>query len=382
MNRKGKFKCKINRIITLALAMILITGYVPMIDCSFNSTAWAEENEDAGGYPEIEVYLPEEYVITAPAGGTLADADIDKELASDNGYWEWMDKTTPVGNELGEKIFKAKYTTSGEKQTVENIEITVTVIPPYPPSSIDATEKITAEYGQTLADVSLEPLNGEYGGIWTWTQAGTTSVGNLGTKAFYAKFTASEGSAYSSSEYSSEIKISVVATTPKYSIPTDVKATFGQTLAEVIINNPSGSTSGSWNWMTPADLVGALGINIHKAKFTPSSSNYKTVENIDVSVSVSKGTPICVAPKNLTAGENQTLGEVEITNPEGNTEGVWEWIDGTQSVGELGKKTFKARFIPTDSNNYETVENIDVTVTVEIGTEAHPYIINTKKELN
>lgn len=77
-----------------------------------------------------------------------------------------------------------------------------------------------------------------------------------------------------------------------------------------------------------------------------------------------KEMPTCNAPTGVTATYGQTLSEITLTNPGGNTDGTWSWIDGTQSVGNVGEKNFKARFTPTDTDTYQTVSNIDVTVKV------------------
>lgn len=61
----------------------------------------------------------------------------------------------------------------------------------------------------------------------------------------------------------------------------------------------------------------------------------------------------------------QTLADVTLTNPDGNTAGTWAWADATTTgVGDAGNHTFKANFTPTDANNYNAVSNVVVTVTV------------------
>ena len=77
-----------------------------------------------------------------------------------------------------------------------------------------------------------------------------------------------------------------------------------------------------------------------------------------------KDSPICVAPTGLTATYGQTLANITLTNPAGNTAGTWTWAAPTTSVGNVGTKTFKATFTPTNTSEYVTVQNIDVSVTV------------------
>ena len=76
---------------------------------------------------------------------------------------------------------------------------------------------------------------------------------------------------------------------------------------------------------------------------------------------ITQATPTYTAPTGLTAKYGQTLADVNI----GATTG-WSWMDSTESVGDASTtpKTFKAKFAPTDTTNYKTVENIDVSVTV------------------
>ena len=78
----------------------------------------------------------------------------------------------------------------------------------------------------------------------------------------------------------------IVQGTPTYTIPTGLTAKYGQTLANIAL--PTG-----WSWMDSTQSVGDASTTskTFKAKFTPTDpTNYKTVENIDVSVAVGKAT--------------------------------------------------------------------------------------------
>ena len=78
-----------------------------------------------------------------------------------------------------------------------------------------------------------------------------------------------------------------------------------------------------------------------------------------------QSTPVCAAPTGSTAAFGSALSTITLTNPAGNTDGRWYWMDNTQKVGNVkdNPHTYKAKFVPTDTANYKTVENIDVTVT-------------------
>lgn len=76
--------------------------------------------------------------------------------------------------------------------------------------------------------------------------------------------------------------------------------------------------------------------------------------------------PTCVAPDGVTATYGQTLADIALNNPAGNTDGSWTWMQPETPVGNasMAAKTFKAKFTPSDGKTYFTMENIDVSVTV------------------
>ena len=83
-----------------------------------------------------------------------------------------------------------------------------------------------------------------------------------------------------------------------------------------------------------------------------------------VQVPLGKATPTVTAPTGVTATYGQTLTKLSpLTNPTGNPEGAWTWVNPSSSVGNVGTNTFRATFTPTDKEHYKTVE-ADVTVTV------------------
>ena len=76
-----------------------------------------------------------------------------------------------------------------------------------------------------------------------------------------------------------------------------------------------------------------------------------------VEFSIVKGTPVITVPTGLTAEYGQTLADVSL--PAGFT-----WKDETESVGEIGENTFKATFTPSDTDNYNTIDNVLIKVAV------------------
>ena len=94
--------------------------------------------------------------------------------------------------------------------------------------------------------------------------------------------------------------------------------------------------------------------------FTPAEGyeEYATATRT-VTIKVNKATPTFTVPTGLTAKYGQTLADV--TLPDG-----WSWMDSSESVGgaSTAAKTFQAKFTPKDTENYNTVENIELEVTV------------------
>ena len=82
-----------------------------------------------------------------------------------------------------------------------------------------------------------------------------------------------------------------------------------------------------------------------------------------VDFTIAKANPSYTVPGSLTAIYGKTLADV--TLPDG-----WTWKDNSASVGNVGTNTFKANFTPTDTENYNTVENVDVKVNVSKGNGA------------
>ena len=150
---------------------------------------------------------------------------------------------------------------------------------------------------------------------------------------------------------------------PSYTLPTNLSATYGQTLADVALPE-------RFSWQEELSTpVGNAGNNQFHVVYTPADTdNYVTVRDIVVSIAVAKGTPTYTVPTGITATYGQILEDVILP-----TGFVWE--DNTQSVGNAGEHQFMARFTPEDNQNYSILEHIPVTITVNKATPS--FIIPT-----
>lgn len=91
-------------------------------------------------------------------------------------------------------------------------------------------------------------------------------------------------------------------------------------------------------------------------RILPESAEYTGHETI-IEFTVEKAAPSYTLP-DLKAKFGQTLHD--ITLPNGFT-----WVSDNSPLLDLGNKSFKVRYTPDDTENYLTVDDIDVTLTVE-----------------
>lgn len=89
------------------------------------------------------------------------------------------------------------------------------------------------------------------------------------------------------------------------------------------------------------------------------TENYDSFTTACEKFRVLRAMPTCTKPTGLTAIYGQTLADV--TLPDG-----WSWMDSSESVGgaSTAAKKFMAKFTPTDTDNYNMVENIELEVMV------------------
>lgn len=96
-----------------------------------------------------------------------------------------------------------------------------------------------------------------------------------------------------------------------------------------------------------------------------SAGNYVVVitNEDDVRVEIIKATPVVVAPV-LTEvyGPAKTLGQINLKNY-ATEDGYWEFVD-TTVVPTVQVKTYAARFVPADLNNYNILESATITVNI------------------
>ena len=214
---------------------------------------------------------------------------------------------------------------------------------------------LKATYGQKLSDVTLPEG-------FSWQDAETTPVGNVGNNPFKVTYTPSDTDAYETvTDIEVKIAVSPAATnswTKELSITGWI---YGKTKNDPSATAAHGTVtyaySSSENGTYSADVPTTAGTWYVKASVAE-TNDYAGLESKPVAFTIAKAVPDYQAPSGLKAAYGQKLKEVSL--PDG-----FSWDSASKSVGKVGKNTFKATFTPSDTSNYETVKDIDVTVTVE-----------------
>ena len=95
------------------------------------------------------------------------------------------------------------------------------------------------------------------------------------------------------------------------------------------------------------------------------TENYGSFTTACVEFRVLRAMPTCTKPTGLTAIYGQTLADVTLP-------GGWSWMNSSESVGgaSTAAKKFMAKFTPADITNYNTVEDIELEVTVNKANQA------------
>ncbi|MBQ9510700.1 MAG: hypothetical protein IJR55_03285, partial [Clostridia bacterium] len=277
---------------------------------------------------------------TVPTGLTATYGDALSSVTLPDG-WSWENSLQTVGN-AGTNTFKATFTPTDTDtyNTVTGVDVSVTVAKANQTYTVPTG--LTAKYGDALSSITLPDG-------WSWAN-GLQTISSVGTNTFKAIFTTTDTNNYNTVT-DVDVSVTVSKATPSYTVPSELTATYGDTLSSVTL--PDG-----WSWVNDKQTVGNAGTNTFKATFTPTDTdNYNTVTDVDVSVTVSKANQTYTVPTGITATYGNALSN--ITLPDG-----WSWANSSQIVDSVGTSTFKAIFTPTDTNNYNIVEDIDVTVKV------------------
>ncbi|MBQ8514489.1 MAG: hypothetical protein IJ496_03740 [Ruminococcus sp.] len=144
------------------------------------------------------------------------------------------------------------------------------------------------------------------------------------------------------------IPFEIVKAFPEYTVPTGLKAVYGDTLSSIAL--PEGFT-----WENPESPVGNAGTSTATVTYTPEDTeNYQTVTGIEMTISVAKALPFVnpvIAEGSYTGGD--AVPEILLTKND--TPGTISWSDGTPEVLSGGQNILIWEYVPEDTTNYKSI---------------------------
>ena len=213
-------------------------------------------------------------------------------------------------------------------------------------------------------------------GTFAWQQPGDTIL-DASTSGHDVgwKFTPKDGNTYTEATGTATVKVDKAQQYGKVSM---AGYTYGQAPSTPTLTDRTGDLNAQVTYGYAAagsgsvqtwDIQNPPALNAGTYRMYASigdTDNYYGFEAVYCEFVVAKATPAYTAPTGLTAKYGQTLADVKLSNPEGNLDGTWSWMNSSESVGNASTatKTFQAKFTPTDTDNYNMVENIELEVLV------------------
>ncbi len=331
-------------------------------------------------------------------GATLpTSTDITKD---GNEFKGWFDNSGLTGN----AVTSISTTDTGNKEYWAKWELAHTHSFTYTASGATITATCTAAgcnlpessagAGDHVATLTISANGGTYDGTTAYGATITDANSIQGdAKVQYQKMTdgsygtATETAPKDAGDYKASITVGGATASVEYTIaqadptanaPTGLTATYGQTLANVSLEgkNPEGNTPGTWAWADSTKSVGNVvtPAATFKAIFTPDSSNYKTVENVDVTVTVGKAAnPATVTGTATVIKGGNTIDLKDNVTKNGATGNVGYAIDGEANGCTLNGSvltsgnttgTVTVNVTVAADSNYEALAAAPITVTI------------------
>ena len=325
--------------------------------------------------------------LTAKVGQTLANVKLPK------GFTFVDPLTTSVGT-VGSHVFKVDFTPEDTKnyETVTGIDVIINVSDPGPGPGPDKPvyklpgntrfDDLIVTYDGT--EYSITAVNIPNGIIASYSNATRSDAGTQTAKVVFS-LSESLAAQYSGVEPNSMTAVLTInPATPSYTVPTGLTAVEGQTLADVRSQLGEG-----FSFEDPLTTsVGTPGNNDFTVTYRPSSSNYKTVTGIKVTIHVTRKPdpskpkftmPTNVAFNNLT--ETYTGTEYSITAVNVPDELSVAYRNNTRT--NAGSQTAEAIFSLSDKGleNYSGIEGTTImTATLTINPADPSYTVPTGLE--
>ena len=328
---------------------------------------------------DLSTLLPK---LTAPCDyGTIT---YDKKVDTNLGVGSFI---TLVNGKTGELTLEANRSGTDEGQfgtitvtistsNYQNIILTINVIAKnrITPTGTPTLSKNAITYGDALNTIALSGKlhdnvnNVDVDGTFEWVDGTHIPVVGNGTYAAEWIFEPTDTEKYLTVSGRSNITVEKATQYGKVSM---AGYTYGQAPSTPTLTDRTGDPNAQVTYRYSAagrgsvqtwDIQNPPALNAGTYRMYASigdTDNYYGFEAVYCEFVVAKATPTYTVPTGLTAKYGQTLADV--TLPDG-----WSWMDSSESVGgaSTAAKTFQAKFTPKDTKNYNTVENIELEVTV------------------
>lgn len=251
----------------------------------------------------------------------------------------------------------------------------------------------TFTIGQATPNVTVNAINKEYSGAaltasditgttsgvagsWSWKDGAPKNVADSTSseKTWKVIFTPNDTTNYKTIEKTVDVTITpckitisgVTAENRDYAAKNTSVTLTGGTLQGVKNADDVTFTLGTGS-ITDANAGIGKPVTTNITLGGTAAKNYQLTQPTDITVTINKINPSYTVPTGLTATFGQKLSDVSLAAHSG-----WAWKDPTASVGNVGVNTFNATFTPDDTTNYETMDNIQVSVTVNKATAPAP----------
>ena len=138
--------------------------------------------------------------------------------------------------------------------------------------------------GDTAAQVTYEYFATAGGTVQIWdiSQPPELTAGTYYMRAVIA------GTNNYDSFTTADVEFTVAKATPNYKKPAGLTAKYGQTLGDIALTNPEGTTPGTWSWQAPQTALDKIGSYTYDADFKPDDPSYKGVVGAAITVTIGK----------------------------------------------------------------------------------------------
>ena len=325
--------------------------------------------EDTDNYNTVDVELSIEVAkanptYTAPTGLTAVYGQKLKDVRLPYNF-TWKDDSLSVGNAGTQKATAVYTPTDTANYNTVEVEVSIQVAKNNPVLSGYSAKDNLVYNGENQELINVGTITAgtiTYATVPQGTSIDEANIAftadgykatNAGTYDVYYKVAGNEN--YNDISATKLVTATIAKTTPAYTAPTGLTATYGDKLSDVTL--PTGFT-----WTDSTKSVGNAGTNKFTVTYTPiDTTNYNVVENIEVSVVVAKADLNPTTPTGLTVEYGKKLSDVTFNNPDN---GTWSWVNPNEDVGNYGDQTHLAKFTPNDTANYNTINNVEVTISV------------------